>query len=77
MIHVPPSALDRPLVSVLQVGEADGTGQDVRRGRIMGRGVERRGEGSRKERIGAQRNINGSIYPLSVSPGGQDMGLLP
>lgn len=70
--------LDRPLISILQVGKADGTGQDVRRGRIIGQGEERRREESGVERRrGAQRNINGSVYPVSVLPGGRDMGPLP
>lgn len=69
--------LDRPLISILQVGKADGTGQDVRRGRIIGQGEERRGEASGVERRGAQRNINGSVYPVSVLPRGRDMGPLP
>lgn len=69
--------LDRPLISILQVGNADGTGQDVRRGRIIGQGEERRREASGEERRGAQRNINGSVYPVSVLPEGLDMGPLP
>lgn len=56
--------MDRPLISILQVGKADRTGQDVRRGRIIGQGEERRREASGVERRGAQRNINGSVYPV-------------
>lgn len=70
-------SLDRPLISILQVGKADGAGQDVRRGRIIGQGEERRREASRVERRGAQRNINGSVYPVSILPVGRDMGPLP
>lgn len=68
--------LDRPLISILQVGKADGTGQDVRWGRIIGQGEERRRERQVEWRR-AQRNINGSLYPVSVLPGGWDMGPLP
>lgn len=79
MIHVPPSAFGSS--SHLHLagwqGGRDRTGCPPRQDNRTGRGKEKRGEYSRVEGRGAQRNINGSVYPVSVLPGGRDMGPLP
>lgn len=72
MIHVPPSAFGSSshlhLVGWQSRRDRAGrTGCPPRRDNRTGKGQERSGKESRAEK---SRNINGSVYPVSVSLGG-------